>query len=287
MADIIKDFLSLQYSTNFSLEGIEEKDINLTLPPAPELSAVVYGTVTDGTAPLPNATVKLFDSTGKPFKHTMTDINGTYTLSDIPAGTYSVGAVLTGYRLSEPKYVALVGGDTVGVDLLCQKDEALALGAIAGVLSANVLTGGTSPLAGAKITLQDALGTTVAVTYTADDGEFVFYDVADGVYTVFASADGYVSVTSAVTITGGSIANITLLMAIDTRTYNGTVSGIIKNSSGYAIAGCFVGLYRIISDGLGGTKEMLVSTTKTNTEGKYMFGNVDGGTYLVKAKMNS
>ncbi len=287
MADIIKDFLSLQYSDNFALEGIEEKNIDLTLPPAPELSAVVYGTVTDGELPVPNATVKLFDSAGQPFKHTMTDITGAYTISDILAGTYSVGAVADGYRLSEPKYVTLIGGDTTEINLLCQKDVSLTLGAIAGVLSASLLPAGTTPLAGAKITLQDSLGAAVAVTYSADDGEFVFYDVADGVYTVFASADGYISVTSAVTISGGSIANITLLMGIDTRTYNGTVSGIVKNSSGYTVADCFVGLYKTEDDGMGGTREILVSTTKTNAEGKYMFGNVDGGSYLVKAKLNA
>ena len=30
MADIIKDFLSLQYSDNFALEGIEEKNLPVT-----------------------------------------------------------------------------------------------------------------------------------------------------------------------------------------------------------------------------------------------------------------
>ena len=31
--------------------------------------------------------------------------------------------------------------------------------------------------------------------------------------------------------------------------------------------------------------ETLIVTTKTNTEGKYLFGGVVGGQYLVKAKM--
>ena len=286
MADLVKDLLSLQYSDNFQLEGINEENVDLVLPPAPELSAVVYGTVTDGELPVSNATVKLFDSAGQPFKHTMTDQTGAYTLSDIPAGTYSVGAVADGYRLSDLQNVTLLVGDTTEIGLVCQKDTTLALGAIAGVLSASQLPGGTAPLSGAKITLFDASGAAVAVTYTAADGEFVFYDVADGTYSVFATSDGYTSVSAAVTISGGSIANLTLLMEIDTRTYNGTVSGIIKNSTGFAIADCFVGLYQLVDDGQGGTKEILVATTKTNTAGKYLFGNVEGGTYLVKAKQN-
>ena len=31
--------------------------------------------------------------------------------------------------------------------------------------------------------------------------------------------------------------------------------------------------------------ETLVATTKTNTEGQYLFGGVIGGQYLVKAKL--
>ena len=31
---------------------------------------------------------------------------------------------------------------------------------------------------------------------------------------------------------------------------------------------------------------MLIATTKTNTEGKYLFGGVTNGQYLVKAKLN-
>ncbi len=59
MADIKQDILSLQYSPNFTLEGIQEANIDLELPPVPATAASVYGVVTDGTDPIPNATVKL------------------------------------------------------------------------------------------------------------------------------------------------------------------------------------------------------------------------------------
>lgn len=70
----------------------------------------------------------------------------------------------------------------------------------------------------------------------------------------------------------------------DTRTYNGTVSGIIRNTSGQAVTGCFVGLYQVTTVG-GITQETLVATTKTNSTGNYLFGGVIGGEYLVKAKL--
>lgn len=284
MADIKQDLLSLNYSTSFELKGMEEADINLSLTPAVPPTASVYGTVTDGTLPLPNATVKLFDSLGIPYQHTLTDASGAYTFSAVPAGTYSVGAVLPGYPMSSAVGVTLTEGGSAEVPLVCTADATLSLGTIAGVLSAVTLQG-TKPLAGAKITLLDLAGTVVASTYTADDGEFVFYDVADGAYKLMAAADGYLaSAPTAVTILKGSIANVTMTMEVDARTYNGTVSGVIRNASGAAVAGCFVGLYQVTRVGET-SMETLIATTKTNAEGKYLFGGVIGGQYLVKAKL--
>ena len=286
MADIKQDLLSLQYSQNFDIQGMQEVNVDLELPPASVSLATVYGVVTDGTAPVANATVKLFDSAGLPYQHTMTDASGAYTLSGIPAGTYSLGAVKDGYLLSDAAGVTLSAGATTQINLTCMADVSLSLGAIAGVLTvADPLQGASTPLGGAKITLQDALGTTLAVTYTAADGEFAFYDLADGVYTLLSNAEGYVaSSTMTAAITDGSIANVTMSMVVDSRTYNGTVSGIIRNNAGLAVAGCFVGLYQVVTVA-GVSQELLIATTKTNDAGKYLFGGVTGGEYLVKAKL--
>ena len=285
MADIKQDLLSLQYSDNFALQGMQEVNVDLELPPASTSLATVYGVVTDGTDPIPDATVKLFDSAGMPYQHTLTDASGAYSLTGIPAGTYRLGAVADGYRLSDAAGVTLSEGATTQINLVCVPDVTLSLGAIAGTLTVSNPLGASTPLAGAKITLQDALGAAVAVTYTAADGEFAFYDLADGVYTLLASAEGYVSASSmTAVITGGSIANLTMSMTVDSRTYNGTVSGIIRNTAGQAVAGCFVGLYQLVTvEGV--TREQLVAVTKTNSAGKYLFGGISGGKYLVKAKM--
>ena len=136
---------------------------------------------------------------------------------------------------------------------------------------------------GMLATVMNALGVAVASTYTVDDGEFAFYDLEDGVYSVLASAEGYqAAAPMAATILGGSIVNMTVVMTVDTRTYNGTVSGIIRDQKGNAVAGCFVGLFQLV-----GGVETLVATTKTNTAGKYLFGGVTGGKYLVKAKLEA
>lgn len=284
MADIKQDLLSLQYSQTFSVEGLQEADINLSLPPASITSATVYGVVLDGVTPVADATVKLFDSMGQPYQHTLTDATGAYSMDGIPAGTYSLAAVKTGYTLTDAVGVTLSSGGTSEINLAITPDTTLALGTIAGIVTVTDLQGIRQPLGGAKITLNNALGETVASTYTADDGEFAFYDLADGVYTLLSSAVGYQAVsTMTATILNGSIANVEMSMTIDTRTYNGTVSGTIRDSEGNVVAGCFVGLYAVTQD-LTGTHETLVATTKTNTAGNYLFGQVDGGQYMVKAK---
>lgn len=283
MADTLQDLYGLQYSPSFTIDGLQEADINLSLPPAPSTLASVFGTVTDGTDPIANATVKLFDSAGLPYRHTTTDAAGAYVMDGVPAGTYSLAAVADGYRVSDAAGVFLSAGAAAEVPIVCAQDLTLALGAVAGVLSV-AGTAAFTPLAGAKVTLKSALGVDVAITYTADDGEFVFYDVADGVYTLVASAEGYLAAAPmTATIFNGSIANVTMSMTADNRTYSGTVSGVIRDQNGAAMAGCFVGLYQL-GDQAG--SETLLATTKTNSEGKYLFGGVTSGRYLVKAKQN-
>lgn len=287
MADIKQDFLGLKYSEDFSITGLEEANVDLNLDPAAQTGGTVYGTVTDGSVPIPDATVKLFDSTGMPYKHTITGEDGTYTLSEIPQGTYSLGAVKDGYLLSDAAGVTLSGTETIKADLVCIADETLNLGAIAGILSLTNGDGTRTPLGGVKITLNNTVESAVATTYTTADGEFAFYDVADGVYSLLATAEGYVSTTAiTATITGGSIVNVDMTMVVDSKTYSGTVSGIIRDSGGNTVAGCFVGLYELTTAEDGTVREMLIATTKTNEAGKYLFGEVGGGQYIVKAKMN-
>ena len=285
MADVKQDLFTLEYSPGFEIQGTQEANIDLELTAANTNSATVYGTVTDGTSPIANATVKLFDSVGLPYKHTLTDASGSYFLTDIPAGTYSLAAVADGYLLSDAAGITLSNGAAIQTNLICAADTTLNLGTIAGVLSVTNPDGTFTPLSEGKITLKDSAGETIASTFTAADGEFAFYDLADGTYTLISAADGYLPASSmTAVIINGSIINITMTMTKDSRTYSGTVSGIIRDNAGQTIAGCFVGLYQV-TEIAGVKQENLIAVTKTNSAGKYLFGDVLAGSYVVKAKM--
>lgn len=288
MADIRKDLYSLEYSSAFNIAGIEEADINVVLTKSTETSATVYGTVTDSTGPVEDATVKVFDKDGVPYKHTLTDSTGSYALDGIEVGTYSVAVAKTGYLMTETKGVTLSDSDNVELDFVMSVESSLSLGAIAGLLYASTAEGTKTELGGAKVSLLESDGDTVSVTYSADDGEFAFYDVEDGTYTVICSSDGYLSSSPmTVTITNGSFSNIEMVLQIDERTYSGTVSGYVKSATGSILSGCFVGLYSVSTDSEGKRKETLVATSKTNTNGLYLFGGVAEGNYIVKAKMSA
>lgn len=172
----ITDLLKLNYSQSLDIQGMQEADINLSLSPAVPAAATVYGTVTDGTNPLPNATVKLFDSQGVPYRHVLTDTEGAYAFTNVHAGTYTVAAACAGHLMSPGAGLTLTGGDSLQVPLVCAPETTLSLGAIAGLVTSTGLEG-ILPVAGATITLRDLTGAAVASTTSADDGEFVFYDV--------------------------------------------------------------------------------------------------------------
>lgn len=180
MADIMQDVLNLNYSPSFDIQGMQEADINLSLSPSVAASATVYGTVTDGTNPLPNATVKLFDSLGVPYRHVMTDVAGAYSFDNVPAGTYSIAAALDGYIMSPSSLLTLSSGSSIEVPLVCRSEAALALGAIAGTATTIGLAG-SAPVCRCH---RDP----------AQSGR-------------------------------------------DSRTYNGTVSGIIRDSNGAPVSG--------------------------------------------------
>ena len=47
-----------------------------------------------------------------------------------------------------------------------------------------------------------------------------------------------------------------------------------------------MGLYQVVTASDNTKTEQLVAVTKTNAAGKYLFGGVTGGQYLIKAKLN-
>ena len=280
------DTFELKVSNTFTLANNNEADINLnlSLPPI-STTGSVSGTIYDTTLltgqVVAGATVKVFKD-GTPYAHTVSATDGTYTISDLPMGIYTIAAVKDGNYLSADVPLTISSILPVTINLALINNDASTMNVIYGILS-DKTTG--LPIDNVKISLYSVVGelkTFVASTTSIADGEYVLDQVADGNYEITFDKAGYqTSTVNNITLSGGTIFNATTTLTSIVGNINSTVSGIIKTDLGVIVANAFVGLYKIVNG-----VETLVAITYTNAEGKYMFGNVLDGEYLVKAKLS-
>lgn len=280
------DALELQVSNTFTLANNNEADINLNLSLPPILTTgSVSGTIYDTTLLtgqlVSGATVKVFKD-GIPYAHTVSATDGTYTISDLPMGIYTIAAVKDGNYLSIDEPLTISSISPVTINLALTNNNTSTMNIIYGILKDT--TSGL-PIDNVKISLYSVVGeikTLIASTTSIADGEYVLDHVADGNYEITFDKAGYQTANiNNVILSGGTTFNATTTLTSIVGNINSTVSGIIKTDLGVIVANAFVGLYKIV-DGI----ESLVAVTYTNAEGKYMFGNVLEGEYLVKAKLS-
>ncbi len=273
------DKYNLVYSNNTHIKGIEEVDVNLTLSlNENKETGGIEGVVCDkDNKPIENATVKIFDQNFVPFAHSVTDIYGKYQILNVPSANYKINCSKDGYLYNTSTQVYISTIDILDVNFTLTKDPDFGKNVIAGRL----FTEGTrEPIKSARILVKDDKNKIVATTYSADDGEFLITDLDDGTYTLEPIVSGYENVTvNTFSVCGGNISNIILTMIKVTVDIKGTYTGQILNNVGVPVSNAIVGLYKIV-DGM----ETLVKYSKTNLEGRYMFGNVSEGDYKVKAK---
>ncbi len=96
-----------------------EPAASFAMPPASLNPGFIHGRVTDGDSgdPLKGLTVSLaFQGSGAANPTTVTDANGEYLLSSIPAGTYNKLLVTGGGYRAQDRDVLVQGGDTTTVD---------------------------------------------------------------------------------------------------------------------------------------------------------------------------
>jgi EmrB/QacA subfamily drug resistance transporter len=156
-------------------------------------SAGLVGTVRNTAAePVARATVTVTDAGGEVITARATNVAGTYSISDLVAGDYTLVVTAPGYRPT----ALLVTVPTAGK---AEQDVELAGGA---QLSGTTRVGGDQrPLPDARVSLIDSAGTVIAVARTDGTGKYAFDDVPSGDYTV--TAHSYPPITTVVHIGSG------------------------------------------------------------------------------------
>lgn len=281
------DTLKLNVSNSFTLANNNEADINLNLTtPSITTNGSVTGTVYDTTLltgnVVPGATVKVFTKDGTPYAHTITGKDGRYTISDLPMGIYKIAVVKDGNYLSSEIPLTISNTLPVTINLALINNVNAFKNVIYGIVKDNVTN---LPIDNINISLYkivDTDKTLVASITSIADGEYTLDQIDDGTYGLSFSKAGYETIEiNNITVKNGMKFDASISLTSTTGAINSTVSGVVKNEFGIAVANAFVGLYKITDEG-----ETLVAVTYTNANGKYMFGNVLEGQYVVKSKLS-
>jgi len=204
----------------------------------------VSGRVTQGALGLANVAVTLGDRT------THTDVKGDYSLSDLPAGSYTVSPVLSGYDFTPPNRSVTVGPDSP--DVTNMDFAANSRFSISGRI-----TEYSAGLSNVEVTVGSA------ATTTDVDGHFAFASLAAGTYAVLPKLAGFDFDPPIRSVTVGP--NVTNLDFRATGIF--TISGRISDGA----------------NGLGDISVALDGRTNTTTDpvGRYRFAGVGGRRYSV------
>jgi len=277
----IIDQYNLKASVQFPITGTEEVTENLQLTASTASAAgIVTGTVTSGGTPVEGATVKIFDINDNPIAHDLTNPQGQYTIPDVTAGSYKITATKFTYLTPNTIPFSVTANRPTTVNIALIPDPDVDKNALYGIIrQAVVLT----PIEGATVNIFQVVAgvqTLALTTLTNSSGQYFGPRLVTGDFVVIANKIGYEqSESSIVTLTGTDIQPLDLFLQVNTAQNVGTVSGIITNQATLLpIANALVALYSVV-----GGVETIVQIARTNTGGRYLFGNVAEGEYIVKA----
>jgi hypothetical protein len=259
----------------------------------------ISGKVTDGTNPIPGVTITLKSGSGVVLGTTVTLVDGTYSFSGLPDGSYTVVETNpVGATSVSDADGALNGNDLIAVTLsgADQPNEdfvdtipVTALHAISGKV-----TDGTNPIPGVMITLKSGSGVTIGTTVTAADGTYSFPGLPNGSYSVNETDPAGATSTSpntiAVTLNGADVPNQDFTDTIPAAALH-AISGVVFNAAAATnttfslgdtpIGNVTVSLYRDVNaNGIADAGE-LIGSDVTATDGSYSFGGLPAGAYLV------
>jgi large repetitive protein len=248
------------------------QDISLTKP-APGVT--ISGTVTDSAAgtPLAGALVRLLTIGGgvTTVDSVLSAANGTYSLTNVQAGTYNLVASITRYTAKTVRVTIAAANITQNFQLV---------GLPAGIVISGTVTDSISgtPLAGAIVQLRTTGGgggSLLDSAKTAANGTYSIGSVQPGNYRLVASAAGHTSKTVAPVAVAN--ANITQNFQLVGLPAGITISGTVTDSlRGTPLAGALIRLRR-------GGDAVTIDSVIAAANGSYSIDSVQAGTYTLVA----
>lgn len=255
-------------SQNVQVNAGVTSSITIRLMPQQTIqNGTIKGKVTNASD---NSTIADADITTSPATKTVkTDANGNYELTDIPAGTYTVTAVKSGFSNASVTSVALTAGEIKTVNL-----QMSPLGAGTGQLRVNLsitFQAVTVPAPGVTVTLLQINSAQISDT----NGIALFTNVPFGQYTVRCEHPELITEERQVTISSSNLVELSISMsirqdlpgAIQGTVLDGPTRGPIQNAT----------VVITTANGL---------STVTNASGEFTFNSVPAGLHSVTASTN-
>ncbi|MCT4544855.1 MAG: carboxypeptidase-like regulatory domain-containing protein [Vallitalea sp.] len=277
------DKYDISYSKEITSEGRQENHIDLTLNENTNTKVgIITGTVLVNGDVVANATVKLNTADMIPYAHINTNIEGQFTFTSIPSGSYLIAATKEGYTLSNPMSITVRQNKTTNVTLKIKEDPNANKNIIFGIVKSDNI-----PIEYAYVQLykkEAKKDIYIGKSVTNDTGQYLFIDLDDGSYYIKVSKIGYYETSSQITdISDKEYVTLNIALTPDPAANTGVICGIIiDNATKQPIYNALVALYTIE-----GSVETLVRLTRTNVEGKYLFGNIISGKYRIKSTVQA
>jgi len=214
-------------------------------------------TNTEGT-PLLGVTVNLYRH-GVFMRSTATNGAGAYAFLELTAGTYSVQPAGAGLAFAPASRSITVPPDCDTADFTANTGPST----ISGVIRL-----GDAALPGVTVNLYQG-GALKQTAVTNDEGRYTFSELAPGTYVVVPTGAGLAFDPASRSVT---VPPSTTTADFSARSQTYTISGVIRNATGTPLSGIGVSLYQA---------GVLKRTGVTNAEGRYTFGELTAGAYLV------
>ncbi|WP_404354763.1 carboxypeptidase regulatory-like domain-containing protein [Cytobacillus firmus] len=229
--------------------------------------ASVRGQVTDASTgePIMNAAVvTVISGSGIIVAQTLTDEQGNYILSNLPAGTYNVIFSAGGY-VRKTFTVALSPNESIILNAALESNPAALTG---NVRDAETLL----PIENALIQVFLPSGALLGTTLTDFEGNYSISGLPTGTVVVIARALGYQSQFRNISLLRGS----TVIVNFDLDDNPASVSGIVTDSrTGQPLSQVLVQIFPLGSD-------VPIRSTLTDPSGFYTLTGLPSGTYIVR-----
>jgi len=278
---VITDIYPLVQSKKFYLKPTEEARVDLVLKKRPrDPKTILTGQVYAGCGwPINKATVKVLDRDYNPLVHTLTDIEGRYSFENIlQPGWYKLTAAADGYLTARTTSFILHSNNPKLINIELKSDPSADKGVVYGLVT-DAWT--KQPIMDASIILLDTNRRLTAETTSNPQGQYLINRITPRKYSIIARKAGYSTSSIIVLVEKGLLIKSDIQLFRKSGGLEGTISGLIIGESEILSDAC-VGLYKVV-EGI----ETLIQTKTTNSEGWYLFTNVNCGKYLVKAKLES